>query len=73
MSYSDCTLDKPVLASRRTKAGNKLPASFSAQVGVTLADGPVVVLRIETGGRRQTFEIPLYEWSRLNRDALAKP
>lgn len=65
------TLADPAVA--RRLLSKKIDAvEMSTQPGI-LYGSRTVFLRIAEGGKKVVYEIPLEEWSRLNRDAIKTP
>jgi hypothetical protein len=62
----------------RPAVANRLMAKKNGTVEIStqpanLNGSRTVILRIAEDGRKAVYEIPLDEWSRLNRDAITLP
>lgn len=70
MGYSDATITSPAIGKRlaSSKGRPDRAAEISAQPA-QLYGSRTVIIRIMENGKRTVYEIPLEEWSRLNRDA----
>lgn len=71
MSYTDPTTTTPAPATRLLSKGDH-DADVSAQPA-SRHGSRTVILRVTESGRKAVYEIPLAEWSRLNRDATRTP
>lgn len=68
----DSTLGRRVAARMLTGPAGSPDVELTTQAGRTEM-GRMVYLTIYRGGRKVVYEIPLEEWSRLNRDATRTP
>ena len=72
MGYSDATITMPAMATRLLPRAGRRDADISAQ-SAQFHGSRTVIIRIVENGKRAVYEIPLEEWSRLNRDATKLP